>query len=211
MYLAVNPATNRIYVCNSISNSVSVIDGSSNTVVATVPLSASPDGIDVNPTTNMIYVALFLTGEVVVIDGSSITIVTTIKGVDAFRVAVDAATNRIYGPQFLSTNVSVNDGASNTIIASIPVGKGSAGAATDSAANLIYVTNNTSGTISVIDGSTNTVTNTFTPAILDPGRDCARHDIQPPLCDGWPEPSGLCRERIDGENGVHQGWQGALL
>src|SRR5437588_5068800 len=77
-YVAVNPTTNRIYVTNSISNTVSVIDGDSNTVIATVPLSASPEGIDVNPTTDMIYVATFLTGAVVVIDGSSNTIVTTI-------------------------------------------------------------------------------------------------------------------------------------
>jgi YVTN family beta-propeller protein len=161
-YLAVNSTTNRIYVSNLNSNSVSVIDGNSNTVVATVPLSASPSGIDVNPTTNLIYVATFLTGEVVVIDGSNNTVVTTITGVGADLLAVDVATNLIYAPHFLSTNVSVIDGASNTIVASIPVGKGPFGAAVNSVLNLIYVTNNSSGTISVIDGSTNTVTNTFT-------------------------------------------------
>ena len=34
--VAVNPTTNRIYVANYDSNNVSVIDGASNTVVATV-------------------------------------------------------------------------------------------------------------------------------------------------------------------------------
>jgi YVTN family beta-propeller protein len=111
MFLAVNSTTNRIYVSNTISNTISVIDGGSNTVIATVPLSVSPDGIVVNPTTNMVYVAAPLTGDVVVIDGSSNTVVTTITGVGAFFLAVDATRNLIYAPHFFSTNVSVIDGA----------------------------------------------------------------------------------------------------
>jgi YVTN family beta-propeller protein len=148
-------------VSNSISNTVSVIDGNSNTVIATVPLSASPSGVDVDPTTNMIYVATPLVGGVVVIDGSTNTVITTITGVGAIFVAVDAVTNLIYVPNFLSNTVSVIDGASNTIVATVPVGNNPHGAVVNSAANLIYVTNNSSGTVSVIDGSTNTVTNTF--------------------------------------------------
>jgi YVTN family beta-propeller protein len=55
--LAVNPTTNRIYVANEFSNNVSVIDGGSNTVVATVPVGSGPVGVAVNSGTNRIYVA----------------------------------------------------------------------------------------------------------------------------------------------------------
>ena len=55
--MAVNPNTNRIYVTNWDSNNVSVIDGASNTVVATVAVGNHPDGVAVNPNTNLIYVA----------------------------------------------------------------------------------------------------------------------------------------------------------
>ena len=55
--MAVNPNTNRIYVANYGSNNVSVIDGASNTVVATVAVGSDPDGVAVNPNTNRIYVA----------------------------------------------------------------------------------------------------------------------------------------------------------
>ena len=40
--MAVNPNTNRIYVTNDGSNNVSVIDGASNTVVATVAVGSDP-------------------------------------------------------------------------------------------------------------------------------------------------------------------------
>ena len=40
--MAVNPTTNRIYVANYDSNNVSVIDGASNTVVATVAVGSQP-------------------------------------------------------------------------------------------------------------------------------------------------------------------------
>ena len=55
--MAVNPSTNRIYVANAGSDSVSVIDGASNTVAATVAVGSNPLGVAVNPNTNRIYVA----------------------------------------------------------------------------------------------------------------------------------------------------------
>ena len=46
-------------MANQGSNTVSVIDGASNTVVATATVGSSPWGLGVNPTTNRIYVANF--------------------------------------------------------------------------------------------------------------------------------------------------------
>ena len=55
--VAVNPNTNRIYVANNGSSNVSVIDGASNTVAATVAVGTSPEGVAVTPNTKRIYVA----------------------------------------------------------------------------------------------------------------------------------------------------------
>jgi YVTN family beta-propeller protein len=52
----VNPTRNRIYVANAGSNTVSVIDGTTNTVVATVTVGTTPFGVAANPVTNRIYV-----------------------------------------------------------------------------------------------------------------------------------------------------------
>ena len=98
--VGVNPATNRIYVANSATvldangvpiSTVSVIDGATNTVAATVPVSGglnpSTKGVGVNPTTNRIYVAgassfdtnpNLLVGMVSVIDGATNAVTATV-------------------------------------------------------------------------------------------------------------------------------------
>ncbi|WP_235550673.1 hypothetical protein [Paenibacillus sp. Soil750] len=44
-----NPNTNRIYVTNTTNNNVSVINGITNTVVATIPVGSNPRSVAVNP------------------------------------------------------------------------------------------------------------------------------------------------------------------
>ncbi len=55
--LAVNPATNRIYMTNSASNTVSAIDGLTNRVRTTIPVGVDPFGVAANSVTGLIYVA----------------------------------------------------------------------------------------------------------------------------------------------------------
>ena len=77
--VSVNPNTDRIYVTNHVTNTVSVIDGSTNTVVNTIALSNPYNVYDVytiglNPSTNRIYVLGLATGIMWVIDGSTDTV-----------------------------------------------------------------------------------------------------------------------------------------
>jgi YVTN family beta-propeller protein len=162
IYLALNPSTNRIYVSSLTGNSVSVIDGSTDTVIATVP-TGFPTSIDVDATTNMIYVVNSIGASVSVIDGSSNTVVATItQGLSSpFGLSVNSVTNQIFVSNNSSNNVAVIDGATNSVIASVPVGNNPAGVRVNSTANLIYVANNGSGTISVINGQSDTVQATF--------------------------------------------------
>src|SRR5215472_745400 len=55
--IAVDPATNTVYETNQDGNSVSVINGQTDTVTATIGVGSSPEGIAVDPATNTIYVA----------------------------------------------------------------------------------------------------------------------------------------------------------
>jgi len=69
---AVNTSTNAIYVANFNDNTVTVIDGLTNTVVTTIiPAGGSPfpTGIGVNSLNNSIYVAEFNSDIVTIIDG----------------------------------------------------------------------------------------------------------------------------------------------
>ncbi len=54
--LAVNSATNHVFVTSSISNSVAVIDGNTNTVIATFTTGNDPFAVAVNSNTNKVYI-----------------------------------------------------------------------------------------------------------------------------------------------------------
>jgi YVTN family beta-propeller protein len=66
----VNPITNKVYVANDSSNSVTVIYGATNST-ATIITGTNPEGVAVNHKTNMIYVANKGSNNVTVIDGSN--------------------------------------------------------------------------------------------------------------------------------------------
>ncbi len=161
-YLAVNSQTNRIYVTSLFGNQVSVIDGATNTVTATVQVGSCPIAIDVNPATNMIYAGNGSGGSVSVIDGSSNAVVATIGGFSfPYGIRVNPVTNQIFVSAFGAHTVSIVDGATNQVIGTIPVGVGPYGLAVNQRLNLVYVANLNDGTISVIDAASQTVTNTF--------------------------------------------------
>src|SRR5262249_35925011 len=73
--IAVDTATNKIYVVNQISNDVTVIDGATN-ATSTIPVGFNPYAIAVNAATNKIYVANIGDGIVTVIDGATKAITT---------------------------------------------------------------------------------------------------------------------------------------
>jgi len=52
----VNPLTNHIFIPNSASDSVTVIDGVNNEILYNIPLGLEPFGIDVDPVTGKVFV-----------------------------------------------------------------------------------------------------------------------------------------------------------
>gem|GEM_PF-6174890 len=166
--VAVNPNTNKIYFSNSYPGpnySVSVLDGSTNTIVTNIPVggygSGNPGGIAVNQNTNRIYVS-DNDGLVYVIDGLTNSVVSKINAGDGKGIAVNSNTNMIYVSNLGSNSTSVINGSTNTVVSTtIPVGWGPDGIAVDSTTNMIYVANYWGGTVSVIDGTTNNVVTTL--------------------------------------------------
>ncbi|PEQ45635.1 YncE family protein, partial [Bacillus cereus] len=69
---------NFAYATNSGSNNVSVIDTSTNTVVATVLVGNSPFGVAITPDGNFAYVTNSGSNNVSVIDTSTNTVVATV-------------------------------------------------------------------------------------------------------------------------------------
>ncbi len=154
--VAVNPVSNRIYVVNQNSNSVTVIDGASNSIIANVGVGASPYAVAINAVTNKIYIANHsANGTVTVVDGQNNPVVNVSVGNFPDAVAVNSRTNKIYVVNFNDSTVSVIDGASNANIATVPVGRYPVSLTVDPVSNMIYVANYNDGTVSVIDGAQN--------------------------------------------------------
>jgi YVTN family beta-propeller protein len=103
--VAVNPVTNRIYVANFDSGNVTVIDGATNVVTAT--LAAGGGALAINPVTNKIYLASNSgIGNVVIIDGATNTS-TAVPAGSPIPLAVDVATNRVYVANNSGNDVTV--------------------------------------------------------------------------------------------------------
>ena len=120
--IAINPLTNKIYLANPASNSVSIADGPADHVGVTVQVGAAPRAIAVNTATGRIYVANSGDSTVSVVDGSKVIATVDVGGSPA-AVAVNEVTNKIYVANNATSNVTVIDGASNQPT-TFPVGAG---------------------------------------------------------------------------------------
>jgi YVTN family beta-propeller protein len=166
--IAANPNTNKIYVGQFITPSVAVIDGNTDTVSTTIPISSGqPTGVAVNPVTNRVYVANQDVRTVTVIDGATDTVLTTITGVGTcpWGIGVNTTTNEIYVTDnggIGTPQVNVIDGNTNTVTHSINLGERVGFVAVNSVTNKVYATLFTSGQVAVIDGATYTWTTTIT-------------------------------------------------
>jgi YVTN family beta-propeller protein len=189
--VAVNSGTNQIYVpnncghdvsCQTHSGTVTVIDGVSNTVTATVTVGSGPDQAVVNPATNKIYVPNtcgtdptctypYSGGTVTVIDGVTNNPTTVNVGIHPDALDVNSVTNKIYvanqcgdDPNCGSSSMTVIDGATLATTDVVIGGRDANTIAVNSVANKIYIPANCygnpscqgapDGTVSVVDGVT---------------------------------------------------------
>ncbi|WP_406164502.1 protein kinase domain-containing protein [Streptomyces sp. NBC_00996] len=156
--VAVSPDGRRVYVTNFSSDSVSVIDTSTNrTVDNPIPVGDSPSGVAVSPDGRRVYVTNNDSASVSVIDatknrtvGSPIPVGDTPEGVAVSR------DGRVYVANGKSGSVSVIDPATNRTMGSpIPVGRFPSGVAVSLDGRRVYVTSMKPASVSVIDTATN--------------------------------------------------------
>jgi YVTN family beta-propeller protein len=163
--IAYNSANNNMYVTNPESNTISIIGGSSNSVISDISVSW-PDGIAFNPSNNYLYVTHLSdyssTSFVYVIDSFTNKVVDTVSvGIGPENVEYNSANNNMYVINVISNTVSVIDSSTNTVIKTISVGQSPWSIAFNPSNNYLYVTNADSDTVSIIDGSSNTVVDTL--------------------------------------------------
>ncbi len=114
--VAVDPATNRVYVANYGSDSVTVIDGASSSVIATVHVGEHPQALAIDPETHRIFVANTHSNNVTVIDGTLNSVVATVNtGKGPYAIGVDAATKKAYVATMAEETLTVIDGSTLTV------------------------------------------------------------------------------------------------
>jgi YVTN family beta-propeller protein len=158
-----------MYVLNQGSNTVSVIDVATGSLIDTINVGGEPYGLTVVGT--KLYIANTLTNNVSVIDTTTNTVVQTINvGIKPYYVA--NVGTKVYVTNGASNTVSVIESTTDTVIGTISVGSYPRGI--KAYGNYLYVANygdpNYSGGnyVSVIDSGTDTVVDTvILPATVD--------------------------------------------
>lgn len=169
--IAIDSQADRIYVVNEAvtrpTGSVSIIDGRSHAVVATVDVGFKPRAIAVNPATNRLYVTHYFARTVSVLDAATASRVATIPvPCNPIGVDVNPRTNRIYIAGMadaarggLFAGVCVIDGAAHAVCGLVPIGRqdpspsGPLCVKVNAAADTIYVGRNDPGLVAIIDGT----------------------------------------------------------
>jgi YVTN family beta-propeller protein len=163
------------YVTNEIAGDLSIIDGRSLKVVATVPLGRRPRGIVASPDGRELYIAL--SGSPIegppgqrraqpppdksadgigVFDIATRTVVRVIRGVsDPEKLAVSRDGRRLYVASEDTGNAVVLDVASGRTLASIPVGGEPEGVRVTPNGRFVYFTSESGNRVSVINTATN--------------------------------------------------------
>src|SRR6188472_1914625 len=178
--IAINPFTNKIYVGNLFSKSVSIINGQTNKVVANIAGIDYPDDTAVDPSINMVYVTSRYAHEVSVINGQTNKVVAKVMlDIRPIEIAVDSGLHRVYVADMDNEIISVINGQTNKVVAKVMLGISRGGIALgDIAVNptthMIYVINygnilkSDDVHISVINGQTNKVVANITDVAQSP-------------------------------------------
>ncbi|MGD0732538.1 MAG: Ig-like domain repeat protein [Terracidiphilus sp.] len=176
--VAINPATNKIYLMNQ-TNGVTVLDGATNDTT-TITAGNTPIAAAVNPVTNKIYAVNEFSSNVTVIDGATGATATVTVGGTPVAVAVNPITNTIYVANNQSASVTVIDGATNAT-STVTVGTFPEAIAVNPVTNKVYVVNSGSSNVTVIDGATNTAAATVNTGTIETncGYNCAFAAVNP--------------------------------
>jgi len=152
------------YIANTSAGTVSVINTTTNTVVATIPgVGTNPIGVAVSPNGSKVYVGdAFISNEgvskVFVIDTATNTVVASIPvGFGAAFVAISPNGSKLYVSNHGTTTVAVVDTATNTVSAWIQLSSNPGGLAVTPNGSKVYVADRPGNTVKVIDTATNSV------------------------------------------------------
>lgn len=143
-----------LYVTNTGSNNITVINRQNDQVVASIGVDNGPMGIVTSPSGDRIYVANSDSNTISIIDTSHNRVIDTISlnfGISPRELAISPDGRRLYVSNFHSNNVSIIDTVGKNMLGSLDVGNNPMGIGTNARGDKVYVVNSASNNLSVID------------------------------------------------------------
>src|SRR5688572_5193342 len=170
-----------VYVTNEIGGDLTVIDGGTNQVVATIPLGKRPRGIKVSPDGTKLFVALSgspmappgtdesklpppdrTADGIGVVDIATRKITTVLtSGTDPEQISLSADGSRVFVSNEDAGVASIIDVATNKIVGDVKVGGEPEGVTTSPNGQWVYVTSEEDNRIAVIDTASNKLIKMF--------------------------------------------------
>jgi YVTN family beta-propeller protein len=151
--MAVSPDRKSVYIANTGSDTVSVLNTADNTVAKTIalPHRSRPIGVAVSPSGRYLYTADGGANRVSVLDTGAERVVASVRvGTQPLSVAVAPDGKAVYVANSGSGDVSVIDARTNRVVRASPTGRFPSGVAVARGGASVYVTNELSG-ITVIN------------------------------------------------------------
>ena len=165
--LGVNSRLGRLYVTDTVTHVLSIVDESNLHVLTTLQVARTPlQPLRVDEATSRVYIVCAGGQELDVIDGKKNTVQARIP-VSPYPegIAFNTATGRIYVADEgddegghvhdIGTTITVIDGKTLTVLGTLPVGKAPDGVEADPALHLVYVALEDSNAVVEVSDSTN--------------------------------------------------------
>lgn len=145
-----------VYVANQFSDSVSVINGATGEVVATIPVGYYPTEMAFDSQDSSLYVANQNSDNVSVVSTVTDSTYASIPvGAGPWAAAYDSENGDVYVTNYDSDNVSVISTVTNTVLTSIPIYQYPQGVTFDPANGNVYVSSAYMSAVFVISGADN--------------------------------------------------------
>ncbi len=149
-----DPAGNRLFVLGDSGSSLTIVDGSSDSVLATVTLPfANCHDLCFNPLDNRLYCACYGSNAVVVVDVAAGQVVDTLPVSGPGAICYNPTDNLVYcASTWQSESVFVFAGSNDSVVARLAVGSWPYDLCYNSVDNKVYCANDQSLELTVISG-----------------------------------------------------------
>jgi YVTN family beta-propeller protein len=107
--IAINLCLNKLYVTNSGSDDVSIINATTNKMITNLNTGITPVALAINPVTNKAYVANYGDNSISVVNGLTNKIESRYSlGITPVALAINPVTNKVYVLDYISSMISLD-------------------------------------------------------------------------------------------------------